>query len=805
MAFDIKGRLLSDVGEVVAHTQLCECIFEGVRPVLAVTDARSPHRSTVALWKQLHLRELNSALNPAMAAKTVAAFKLARKSVAFALALPSMSGVEENADEDEGIAERFGLEAVSGKGPSRVPARAVGISSNEIVLDLGSAAHLSDDTVVELALTNRSACTCSWALALPADLAWQPELWAMPHNPTFTEEHHRLVQVNRTFEISPKRGELAPGATNIITLTYRHGLVDRHSIPVLMTQPGTSAPAVRLRLVGETLAGGNPHLDFPAPTHRFEPVPLGLLEPPVQLYELTNTSDVDAEFELDLSGVEKLRVANYGVSIFECGMASGVVPAKSSIILPWRFQPLEAKLYKVAVGVHICNAPLEEAPYVLTLVAEGIDPRRTTGPEAAGRRRRSTRASGQSRDSMVVTSTGQPRSRDSFLGTPAPSIGSLARRRRQTLSNMGHASDTDFENKGADVGAHHRETLRLRTNKRLRRLNTLTAAEADEESLIAESELEGKETMGRLSAMPDIAFEAEEDDMALVNSEGKDSGAAFDALLAVEAPLKPTLVLQDQPAQLSHTRLNLGPSPLHAVLRRLVFVDNLLTHDRVRFRWRCGQYAGVVRVEPESGEVRPGEAVVCKVEFKPREGVRLYNFDVCCEVWNATKEDERALRLRSMAITRRTEAEYFVITDQGRTGRGRAGGYRGGGQMGDTAGSRAPADTFSGTLPAGVFPHKVLDPGPAPVVTSKLEERPRSSGPKLQPVVGARSVVVNDTDLRTTKYQVRVDRVMKFRSLVTSCPSFFFSLFGSELYMLLDHSSRHALFPMVILIGLATY
>jgi hypothetical protein len=755
---------------VVAHTQLCESIFEGVRPVLAVTDARSPHRSTVALWKQLHLRELNSALNPAMAAKTVAAFKRARKSVAFALALPSMTEVEE--DEDEGIVERFGLEAVSGKGPSRAPARAVGISSNEIVLDLGSAAHLSDDTVVELALTNRSACTCSWALALPADLSWQPELWAMPHNPTFTEEHHRLVQENRTFEISPKRGELAPGATNIITLTYRHGLVDRHSIPVLMTQPGTSAPAVRLRLVGETLAGGNPHLDFPAPTHRFEPVPLGLLEPPVQLYELTNTSDVDAEFELDLSGVEKLRVANYGVAIFECGMASGVVPAQSSIILPWRFQPLEAKLYKVAVGVHICNAPLEEAPYVLTLVAEGIDPRRPAGPEATGtaaeeadRRRHSSRASGQRRDNMVA---GQPRPRNSvsILGTPTSSIGSLARRRRQTLSNMGHASDADVEDKGgasgpthgADVGAHHRETLRLRTNKRLRRLNTLTTAEVDEEAFIAESELEGKEMMGRLSAMPDIAFEAEEDDMALINSEGRDSGAAFDALLAVEAPLKPTLVLQDQPAQLSHTRLNLGPSPLHAVLRRLVFVDNLLTHDRVRFRWRCGQYAGVVRVEPESGEVRPGEAVVCKVEFKPREGVRLYNFDVCCEVWNATKEDERALRLRNMSITRRTEAEYFVISDQGRTGRGRAGGYRGGGQLGDTAGSRAPADTFSGTLPAGAFPHKVLDPGPAPVVTSKLEDRPRSSGPKLQPVVGARSVVVNDTDLRTTRYQVRVGR-----------------------------------------------
>lgn len=757
--FSIGGRLLSDTGESVARTVLCTASFVGVRPVLAVTDARSPDRSTVALWKQLHLRELNSALNPALAAKGVPDAHgdrgggASRKSVAFDLV--------GHGGEAYSTTPNLGSDdAVAAAGRSR----AAGAGPNEIVLDLGSAAHLSDDTVVELALTNRSACTCSWSLALPADLAWQPELWAMPHNPTFTEDHHRLVQEHNIFEVAPKRGELAPGATCTITLTYRHGLVDRHSVPVLLTQPGTTAPPVRLRLVGETLAGGNPHLDFPAPTHRFEPVPLGLLEPPVQLYTLRNTSDVDAEFTLDLSAVEALRQANYGVPIFECGMASGVVPAQSSLILPWRFQPLEAKVYRVAVGVHVCNAPLSEEAFVLQLLAEGVDPRGPAGAAAAAAR--VSDASGRRRSSLFGVS-GSSR-RGSLLGANGTSVTRLVKRRRRTLTNLGRATPDVNEPRSGSFDSGNDAGLLVRAHYTLRRLNTLTDDadghdgdsdfdEAEElDDYDADATMNVSTTAGTYpnpTARNGVRFSLTPGG---AGQQGSVTLAAASEASAVDAPLKPVLVLDGQLAQLSHTRLDLGPAPLHAVLRRLVFVDNLLSRDHVRFRWHCGQYAGVMRVEPEEGEVPPGEAVACKVVFKPREGVRLYNFDVCCEVWNGTREAARAARLAETASIRVVQADYFTITDQGRTGRGRAGGYRGGGAMGDTSGEHAPADAFSGTLPVGVFPSKVLATGPAPELTGRLDTRPRSSGPRLQPVVGARSVIVNDTDLRTTKYQVRL-------------------------------------------------
>lgn len=813
----LDADILSDVGETVAHTTLCTARCEGVRPVLVVTDARSPDRSTVTLWQQLHLRELNRALNPLLAAAQPAAGLLSLNSSSQFLSLlpaleeqPQENGAGDktngllgmNASSADSV-EMMQVQSLAGNNNNDDNRYAASNHSGEIVLNLGSAAHLSDDTIIELALTNRSACTCGWALALPSDLTWQPELWAMPHNPTFTEEHYRIVHDNSIFQIEPKKGQLASGATCTITISYRHSLVDRHSVPVLLTQPGSTAPAIRLRLVGETLAGGNPHLDFLSRLHRFEPVPLGLLEPPVQLYALQNTSDVPAEFELDLTAVKALQDSNYGVPIFECGMPEGVVPPQSTVIVPWRFQPLEAQVYRVTVPIYIRNAPLANKPFVLELVAEGIDPRlghaSSAGSTGRMQPRVQGRTGGRSSHQQSTTEAGRlstmgsslKHQRSSWLDTQGSVARLVQNRRMSMVAASGGSLVNTCGGKSANGGSGHghggensdigssRAGLRICRQSRQASLGNMQLMMREMSELELDDSLDYSGERRRSSTAGGEQIGASHNSNNSVWNRigsGNSSGGAsvlrggrrtrmqgsYGALAtmgsnddeAVAAPLKPTLVLRGQPAQLSHTRLNFGPAPLHSVLRRLVFVDNLLGQQEISFAWDYGSYAGVVMVEPAQGVVPAGQACVCKVVFKPREGVRLYNFDVCCRVWNSTRERQREAKLRAVESKVTEQQDYFMITDQGRSGRGRAGGYRGGAALGDTAGKRLSATAYGGVLALEAFASKALEPGMAPVVSNRVDGRPRFSGPKLQPVLGQRSVVVSDSDLRTKKYQV---------------------------------------------------
>lgn len=121
----------------------------------------------------------------------------------------------------------------------------------------------------------------------------------------------------------------------------------------------------------------------------------------------------------------------------------------------------------------------------------------------------------------------------------------------------------------------------------------------------------------------------------------------------------------------------------------------------------------------------------------------------CCQ----HREDEafaRALLLeRSEAAV---AAQCFTETDEGRTGRGRAGGYS------ETSTGPGVRMARGSMVPATAFSSKVLETGFQPALTSSVSEalrddRPPSAGTRLQPVTGPRKVAVHDTDLRTNRYQ----------------------------------------------------
>ena len=134
--------------------------------------------------------------------------------------------------------------------------------------------------------------------------------------------------------------------------------------------------------------------------------------------------------------------------------------------------------------------------------------------------------------------------------------------------------------------------------------------------------------------------------------------------------------------------------------------------------------------------------------------------DVRCLVRDYEGEQEFERRLQENEHRMREADNLFTYTDEYRIGKGRAGAVRA------PRGKRVVvAASDDGSAPpiarvdAGAFAHKVLDPGVAPTLSTTLskslrDNRPPSGSTRLQPVVGARTVVVSDTDLRASKYQV---------------------------------------------------
>jgi hypothetical protein len=112
----------------------------------------------------------------------------------------------------------------------------------------------------------------------------------------------------------------------------------------------TNREDLSLKLVSNVLPVSSAFLDIHKKTHEFAPVALGA-EAPTQFYTLLNTGDAEVYFALILTDLESVSSKNFNFPIFECGVTSGIIPALGSMVLPWRFHPLEAKSYSTTITV----------------------------------------------------------------------------------------------------------------------------------------------------------------------------------------------------------------------------------------------------------------------------------------------------------------------------------------------------------------------------------------------------------------------------------------------------------------------
>jgi hypothetical protein len=172
---------------------------------------------------------------------------------------------------------------------------------------------------------------------------------------------------NKIFRIKPKSGHLVPGATASVEISYAHSAISDSSsvslfaFPSLLPLAFPSFPSLSLfplfpsiplryfpsisplsfdfpslfprsflsvthskkgydelpvffeiingrhavvRLRGRTLAPLERYLHFATSSHSFVPIPIGIVESPIQPYRLHNHGDVAVDFSFDLSALE---------------------------------------------------------------------------------------------------------------------------------------------------------------------------------------------------------------------------------------------------------------------------------------------------------------------------------------------------------------------------------------------------------------------------------------------------------------------------------------------------------------------
>ena len=210
-------------------------------------------------------------------------------------------------------------------------------------------------TVLKLQLSNPGVCDVNWAFVFPFDEDYKPEIWAENPKPSASELHAARIETNKIFSISPKYGTLKPDESCIVSFAYKHVFESVDSIPVVIRM--NSRSDVPLTLSSETLPVNTPNVPILNTVHEFESVPIGIPEVPTQMYALHNNGDIPAVFELDFSGLAHVKTSNFNFPVFECGMRTGIIPPRGFCEIPWRFHPLEAKMYEVDVPLIIAGDP----------------------------------------------------------------------------------------------------------------------------------------------------------------------------------------------------------------------------------------------------------------------------------------------------------------------------------------------------------------------------------------------------------------------------------------------------------------
>ena len=295
---------------------LCKVVGSGVHPLIVVADIRTEFLSNRIIRKMFSVDELNLSLSKA-------------NNDASAYAENIIESDDFPADE---------IEMVSTKADDA-----------EVYFDFGATLVREMATVVYMALRNDGVVAIDWSFQIINEFL-DTESWARPTEPTVEQRMQSFILDQNIFTIFPIAGNLQPGGSTRISLSYSHEHAGLHKVPLMLrlkNGASKSGKEIFIRMQGYSIVQPERYLHLDSSTHQFDPVYIGSKNVPIQTYLLMNRGSEQLEYSFDQENVRSLCQKHGGFEIFQCLDQEGIIPVGDQAYLQFIFHPLEAIRYEV--------------------------------------------------------------------------------------------------------------------------------------------------------------------------------------------------------------------------------------------------------------------------------------------------------------------------------------------------------------------------------------------------------------------------------------------------------------------------
>ncbi|GMH93769.1 hypothetical protein TL16_g12719, partial [Triparma laevis f. inornata] len=239
----------------------------------------------------------------------------------------------------------------------------------------------SPEQVLFLELRNPAHLPVKFSIHLPNEKSIELETWADEGEPTEEEvKINKIIDEIKCFDVFPREGELKSGESMTVRVSYKYNNLEyggRHELPLLLRI--FQGKQFWVKCIGRTLEKEEPCL-LPRTVNGLTslyPVAMGTRphEAPLQVTELMNVSGRPFDYKVDMKAVAKFNEENgYGLELLKLENPSGRIASFKSVMLRWRFLPLEAKLYELDLPVKMIDGK-NVVKSILKFSCKGYDPR----------------------------------------------------------------------------------------------------------------------------------------------------------------------------------------------------------------------------------------------------------------------------------------------------------------------------------------------------------------------------------------------------------------------------------------------
>lgn len=236
----------------------------------------------------------------------------------------------------------------------------------QFVVDFGFDTVDAEPTSISIRFKNVGHIAFNFSINFPNDVSIDPEYWALPDEIDPNQLKQDQIMQAKLFRVSEKKFHLEPNESCNVTFTYSHKFIESHQLPVVLSVQ--NGRIIRLLLKGTTLDPSLPYLVNYRPIVDLQPVPIGSMQPAVQLMQIFNASLTEADFRIDLTQVQECNETNHNFEIFKCLNPLGTVKPRTFANIQWIFKPLEAIQYEVSILCVVSNGN----SFTVTLRGRGV-------------------------------------------------------------------------------------------------------------------------------------------------------------------------------------------------------------------------------------------------------------------------------------------------------------------------------------------------------------------------------------------------------------------------------------------------